>query len=907
MSYSDSARKLLRDKSVLIQEDLEIYSFDSFSGSWKKTAALNPLAQNATTDGNGMVTFDYPSNFEYEQDAMAASIILTAVDSDNQPITWNFHNNRIDMKNRLSGDFDPALVVLSGGSRLNITPQNVFTRAGDGEIQKSAIGNVQQINVFTSDSPNFTSFEPLKYQTVDGDIDRPTKDWLLGTGHQNRQGRFEFAIRYSYDGISISNFNTSKVLDLIQFGTAKTFFSSTPQGSRLNVDNNEGVVYKKTTGLSDPEARLYRLEHDRIKFYSNPSPGTNLSSMNTSTNRNFLGEYLFKNDVVDDAKGLGLKDDGTKSFVLTSSSTTHPPRTLVEYDIDTPYDITTMKFRSSQYNDIKIGSKNQIRDNGKYLYSLRYQPYAFNSTNTAYVNNTEGYGSNNFSITKGRIINVGGFDWPLAAYIYRYDLEKDYTSAEAGTIYSAPFECNKTYDASDYDYQKTHIFYGYPNYNQRTFSGGSSIFSSTTWYYPHRGPVVGFDMTDGNNLYLITTKGYDRGHLVHKALGTQWDPTSETAVNTISHTIGTQAGNQYFLANFKTNGVWDVKINNDGTAVYILDTNTLSIYQYDMTSPHDLSTLNRTELAPIAKTIDANGYDKILSLSALPATASSPPRTFDSEVLDAINITGLNTASRQNATQPNFFRDFSMIRSFNFNNDGSRLYINNDHRIYQYNLSTAFDIGTALFVGSTEKYRVHMEDKHQHIGVGHYIDSTNQKLYIGNERYEFNKENQGVIREFNLTDSIGSGVQPFKNKIHAIDSDGWSDVHMNDSANRIYLSAPNKIKVLNLDSAGIISGISVESNYTWDSAEKFSGTSITSNTNETDFYVADSSKTIRMITLGNNDSIISVGKSYTTVAPSTENTVLRGMQWFDEKNFIVAGNNRVDHFKSRDSFQVADI
>lgn len=906
MSYSDSARKFLRGKSVVIAEDKEIYSFDSFSGSWKKTAALNPQATNITRDGDGIVQFSYPDDFEYEQDAMAASIILTATDSDNQPITWNFFDNRIDNRRSLATTHNPALVVLNGGTRLNITPQNVISRDNNGEPERSAIGNVQQINIFTTDSPNFTSFEPLKYQTVDGDRRGTTKDWQLGSGHQNRQGRFEFAVNYSYDGISIAEFNTSKVLDLIQFGTAKTFFSSTPQGSRTNIDNNEGVVYKKSTGLADPEARLYRLEHDRMKFYSNPSPGTNLSAMNTSTNKNLLGEYIFKDDLVDDAKGLAVNDSGTKSFILSSSATTHPPKTIVEYDIDTPYDITTMKFRSSQYNDAKIGSKNQIRDNGKYLYSLRYQDYA-GFSNTTYINNTSGYGSTNRHVTMGSLIQKGGDDWPRRAYIYRYDLEKDYTSTEDGTIYTAPTECDKTYNASFYDYHKTYVAYGYPSYNQVTFSGGSYLFSSSVFYYSHRGPIVGFDMTDGHNMYLITTKAYDRGHLVHKALGTQWDPTSETGVNTISHTIGTQAGNNFFLANFKTNGVWDVKVNNDGTSVYILDTNTLAIYQYDMTSPHDLSTLNRTELAPIAKTIDANGYDKVLFLTSLPSTASSPPRTFDSEVSDGINIEGLNSPSRQNATQPNFFRDFSMIRSFNFNNDGSRMYINNDHRIYQYNLSTAFDIGTALFVGSTESYRTHMEDKHQHLGVGHYIDSTNQKLYIGNERYELNKENQGVIREFNLTDSIGSGVQPFKNKIHALDSDAWSDIHLNDSQTKMYISGPNKIKVLNLDSAGVISSASVESNYTWDSAEKFSGSSITSDPDETNFYVTDSLNTIKMITLGNDDSVVSIGKAYTPVAPSPQNTVIRGMNWFDAKNFIIAGDNRVDHFRSRDSFQVADI
>ena len=123
----------------------------------------------------------------------------------------------------------------------------------------------------------------------------------------------------------------------------------------------------------------------------------------------------------------------------------------------------------------------------------------------------------------------------------------------------------------------------------------------------------------------------------------------------------------------------------------------------------------------------------------------------------------------------------------------------------------------------------------------------------------------------------------------------------------MYVSGPNKIKRLNLNSAGIISSVSIESNYTWDSADKFSGASITSNPTETDFYVADSSKTIRMVTLGSGGSIVSVGKSYTAIAPSTENTVIRGMSWFEPTNFVLGGNNRIDHFKSKDSFQVADI
>ena len=49
---------------------------------------------------------------------------------------------------------------------------------------------------------------------------------------------------------------------------------------------------------------------------------------------------------------------------------------------------------------------------------------------------------------------------------------------------------------------------------------------------------------------------------------------------------------------------------------------------------------------------------------------------------------------------------------------------------------------------------------------------------------ELNKENQGVVREFNLVDSVGSGVEPFLEKVHVLDSDNWQDIHLNDSAKK---------------------------------------------------------------------------------------------------------------------------
>ena len=87
MSYSDSARAFLRNKTIFVKGDNEAYTFDSFSASWKKIVAVNPLATNVRRDERGVIIYDYPGDFEYENDALAASIILTAEDSDGQPIS----------------------------------------------------------------------------------------------------------------------------------------------------------------------------------------------------------------------------------------------------------------------------------------------------------------------------------------------------------------------------------------------------------------------------------------------------------------------------------------------------------------------------------------------------------------------------------------------------------------------------------------------------------------------------------------------------------------------------------------------------------------------------------------------------------------------------------------------------
>lgn len=926
MSYTDAEKRFLRGKLALVADDKEAYTFDSFSSSWKKVSIFNPEATSVfVVNGTDAIDVAYDSSFDYEENSLALSINLTNVDEAGNTINWNFVQER--GHGAVGGD--NALVTIRNNKKIQISPKNVITKNNNGAVTGTNIGASSYISIFTSDSPEFTgvghgydhttgAFDSISYNMVDGRKMEGRQTRLYGNEFKNFDGRYEMTLAYDFDAAHIIAFNTSKILDLVQFGAAKVFFQSTNTGPRLTSSN--GIVYIEQTekfGVNTPSGeeplahRLYRMRNGTsVQEFENPRRNT---LQNLHSNNNLIGTYSFKNDVVAGGKGLALTQSGDKMFALSTSATTHPPVTIVEYDIDSAYDIKTSRYRTSEYNDIYIGSKSKFLKRGKYLYSLCHKPGYTGSVQPLSIYSVDGKLRPLFSyLYYGYYFDNGGTDWPLYPYLYRYTVEEDYSSTDSGLVYKISEDYDQRINLMHQGYAQSLFIYGYPSYAERQFTGVNN-WSGYYWFWSHYGPVTGFDFdSDGEYLYTVTGKAATHGAVFQMRTSSPFDistlsPSNFNAGEGILHSIG-EGTNIRYSANFKTNGVWDIKVNKTGTSIYLLDAQTKAIYQYDMSTAHDISSLNRSELMPIDKTIDTNGYDERLLLTDIPATAAKPPLTFNQEGAAGMpNISGLNTNQRQNAIQRNDFRDFSMIRSFDFNNDGSKLYVNNDNRVYQYNLSTPFSLSTAAFVSSTETYREHLFDNHMTLGTGIDIDSNEKKFYISSHRYSLNKENQGSIKEFNLTDSVGSGTMPYSSKIHALDSDNWGDIHLNSDGTRMYVSGPNKIKRLTFDSAGKLSTLLTDSTYEWDSAVKFSGDMITTNPDESNLYVGDSNNVIRMLSIS-GDSIVHVGLNYETVSPGTQNTQITGMLWLDDqKSFIVSGNNQLENYRTKDSYEINDI
>jgi len=82
---------------------------------------------------------------------------------------------------------------------------------------------------------------------------------------------------------------------------------------------------------------------------------------------------------------------------------------------------------------------------------------------------------------------------------------------------------------------------------------------------------------------------------------------------------------------------------------------------------------------------------------------------------------------------------------------------------------------------------------------------------------------------------------------------------------------------------------------------------ITTNPDESNIYVGDSNNVIRMLSIS-GDSIVHIGLNYETVSPGTQNTQMTGMLWLDDqKSFIVSGNNQLENYRTKDSYEINDI
>ena len=217
---------------------------------------------------------------------------------------------------------------------------------------------------------------------------------------------------------------------------------------------------------------------------------------------------------------------------------------------------------------------------------------------------------------------------------------------------------------------------------------------------------------DGTKMYMV---GATNDSVYQYSLSTAYD-MSTASYDSVSFSV---SGQDDF-----PNGV---AFSNDGTKMYIVgdEDPSESVYQYSLSTAFDLSTASYDSVSFSITSQDENPRDLIFNSDGtkMYIMGNDTDSVYQYSLSTAFD---LSTASYDSVSFSVSGQDTTVV-SIAFNNDGSKMYIVGTvtDSVYQYTLSTAFDLSTASY--DSVSFSVSSEDSNP-IGITFNEDGT--KMYV---------------------------------------------------------------------------------------------------------------------------------------------------------------------------------
>jgi hypothetical protein len=264
-----------------------------------------------------------------------------------------------------------------------------------------------------------------------------------------------------------------------------------------------------------------------------------------------------------------------------------------------------------------------------------------------------------------------------------------YTISNAGAVQA--FQLEVTGGAVGYDL-------GSASYDSKSFS----VASQST------DPVSIVFNDTGTKFFLLQING----SVYQYSLSTAWD-VSTSSYDSISFNPTPQATNPYAL-----------EFANSGTKMYVQDYYG-PVYEYTLSTAYDLSTASYSSNTYDPTQISTQGYGITFNTDGTKfyAASASEDAVFQYTLSTAYNI---STATYDSKSMSVAGEDTSPY-DIRFNEDGTKLFVlglTND-TVYQYNLSTAYDVSTGTY--SSISFSVTSQDNDPR-GMGFGNNGT--KMYI---------------------------------------------------------------------------------------------------------------------------------------------------------------------------------
>lgn len=464
-------------------------------------------------------------------------------------------------------------------------------------------------------------------------------------------------------------------------------------------------------------------------------------------------------------QGLDFNPDGTRMYIVGSSTDT-----VYQYNLSTGYDITTATYSG---NSLDISTEDigptdvRINPTGTKLYMLGGNPDGIHqyTMSTPFDLSTATYDSVFRSVTNedtspfSICFNSDGTNMFMCGAtsdnIYEYKLTTAYAinAVNIGTVAVATSNAGGQIDtdywtdvnsmtASDDDDTQL-ISYAISDDGRTTYyileaasgrrnvvrdNGGTWEYNNTTAYGSETwaaatsntiisafqdalGVTVGYDIAGASydslsfGVSAQDTLPYsiqfnDDGTKMYVVGGTnasvfQYTLSTAYVINTASY------DSVSFSVNAQDGTPLNIRLNDDGTKFYVIGAGNDRIYQYSMSTPYDLSTASYDSVlfdptgqdtAPFGMAFNNDGTKMYVLGNTTDSVYQYTLSTgFDlsTAAYDSVSFT-----PAEGETTP-----FGL----NFNDDGTKMYIvgTTDDSVDQYTLSTGFDLSTASYSGST--------------------------------------------------------------------------------------------------------------------------------------------------------------------------------------------------------------
>lgn len=402
-----------------------------------------------------------------------------------------------------------------------------------------------------------------------------------------------------------------------------------------------------------------------------------------------------------DKGNVFFKPDGTKFYIQSYSLDT-----ITEYNCSTPWDISTGSASGNSYNyssDISTSYSFSISNDGKFLFiaALASTVYKYSlttpwdiSTATAVstfstlgqiaVNTCAGltFKPDGTKMYVGRVDNSGYSD-----RVYQYTTGSTLATNTLDLSTGNAFQITPTSNiqvglsnpaASGTVSQATLLLDGAANgYDLSGAAYDSVSFSVNS---QNTNPLdIAFN-TDGTKMYIM---GNINDTVLQYSLSTGFD-LSTASYDNVNFATTSQDTNPRKLS-----------FNNDGTKMYMFGTTTDTVYQYSLSTAFDLSTTSYDSVSFNASSQSTNPYGLAFNSDGTKMYLGGGTVFYQYSLSTAFDLstTSYDSVSFSVSGQDNDAPNLT------FNNDGTKMFVvtSSNDSVYQYSLSTAFDLSTASY------------------------------------------------------------------------------------------------------------------------------------------------------------------------------------------------------------------